>query len=289
MVGCGTLPEYWYRLLLPPTLALNWRGAVSCKYLRVAALCLLATSLLAHPARAAEDDGSEQDAKRYIGLTFGSTGFPYIGSERSLWMFPMYRTFDDSAITDDLIISREGSIGLRWTRDRGIQFGVLARLQSLGYKASDNLALAGMGDRNQTLEAGPFVGWRGEHVNVDLAVYRDVLGEHSGQEVRLVVSAPFEVAQRFMILHLDVYQQSAGMADYYFGVLPGEAAAGRPAYTPGSSVNLAIGVRTGWHIGKRLGVFLDLGADYYGSEIEASPIVDSNIAWNVSIGVGYNF
>jgi outer membrane scaffolding protein for murein synthesis (MipA/OmpV family) len=256
---------------------------------RLFVVSLLASVFLAPSLSAAEQEDAVYESHRYWGATFGSTGYPYVGSERSLWMFPVFRTFDDSAFTDDFVMSREGSVGLRWTRDGGIQFGVIARLQSLGFKASDNPALTGMANRHQTLEAGPFVGWRGEHVNVDLAVYWDVLDQHQGKEVRLVVSAPFEVAQRFMIVHLDVYQQSAGMTDYYFGVLPGEAAPGRPAYSPSSSVNLALGVRTGWHIGKKLAMFLDAGVDYFGNEIADSPIVDSRTSWNISIGVGYDF
>jgi outer membrane protein len=246
--------------------------------------CVLAIMVSGH-AYADEENPSQ----RYLGLTIGTTATPYLGSDQRTWLFPVYRTFDDSAITDELFMSRDGSFGLRWTRDNGVQVGLLARLQPLGYKASDNVALTGMADRDQTFEVGPFVGWRGERIHVDLTIYADALDEHGGQETRLVVSMPFEVAHQFLILHLDVYRQSADMSDYYFGVLPGEATVGRAAYAPGATVNTAFGLRTGWHIGKRLGVFLDASMDFYDSAIEASPIVDSSTGWNISIGMGYNF
>jgi len=229
------------------------------------------------------------ESNRYLGLTVGSTGTPYIGSDRNLWLFPIFRTFADSATTDDLIVSRDGSIGLRWLHGAGLQYGVFARLQNLGYSASDNPALAGMQSRNQTLELGPLIGYRIHHFQVDLTYYADVLGVHNGAETRLVISFPFEVAHRFFIGHLDVYRQSADMANYYFGVLPGEAAPGRPAYAPGGVTNFSIGIRTGWHLGKRFALFLDATHEYFDHAVENSPIVDSRNAWTLSVGAGYNF
>jgi outer membrane protein len=83
--------------------------------------------------------------------------------------------------------------------------------------------------------------------------------------------------------------QSDDMANYYYGVLPQEARPGRPAYAPGSAVNLTAGAFVFTPVSRRLLLQSFVRYERFDSNIEASPIVDRSGAVTGFAALSYAF
>ena len=133
------------------------------------------------------DDLRAIDLNDYaVGIGASTTENIYVGGDDSLTAYPYLTKLVPSALDDGVTFSRDGAYGVRWLSKNGWEIGALAKVQTLGYEATDSELFTGLADRPWTVEVGPSVGWRGP-VHIDWTAFIDLLRNHhvSNQMVRL--------------------------------------------------------------------------------------------------------
>jgi outer membrane protein len=84
--------------------------------------------------------------------------------------------------------------------------------------------------------------------------------------------------------------RNAKLNNYYYGVRPGEATAERPAYDPGSGVNLEFGVQAAYRLSEHWQLLGGVSLLQMSSGIRNSPVVeDRALVPSVSLGLMYGF
>ncbi|WP_325090067.1 MipA/OmpV family protein, partial [Burkholderia contaminans] len=89
--------------------------------------------------------------------------------------------------------------------------------------------------------------------------------------------------------HVGAEWLSNKYVDYYYGVRPSEARAGRAAYSAGSTVNVSAGTRIDYRPTKQQTIFLDVGVSRLGDAITDSPIVGRRFVPEARVGYMYRF
>ena len=79
----------------------------------------------------------------------------------------------------------------------------------------------------------------------------DIGSTSGGNEARLGYSYDWRSGAFLLRPTLSVSFRDAKLNNYYYGVLPGEAIAGRPAYAPGAGVNSQIALYGSYDVSTR--------------------------------------
>lgn len=223
-----------------------------------------------------------------LGVAMSVSGNPFVGADTSTIAFPYLTALQNPAFNKNWFIIRDGDIGVRYVTDNEWEFGFVARVQTLGLGSTENEEVAGLLERQWTIESGPMIGWRRWPVHVGLKAYRDLLGRHDGGTTELAFSLPREFAWGYVIPSVEFRYLSDGYADYYYGVQAQEANPTRPEYEPGSAVNPYVALRVGYRLGSRWMLTGKVGLEFLDAAIKDSPIVAKDRLWSATIGVAYN-
>jgi outer membrane protein len=244
---------------------------------------------LAEPCSAGLLDGLRAiDINDYaVGIGVSQTENIYVDADDSQTIYPYLTKLVPSALDDGVTFGRDGAYGVRWLSSSGFEIGALAKLQTLGYEASDSELYAGLADRAWTIEVGPTFGWRGP-VHVDWTAFVDLLRNHAGLNHMLRLSAPRTFPRGYLIPELGYHRYTRQFVDYYYGIGDEAAVPGRPAFegepADGWSLGLAWGVRMAPH-------WIFTGAvdvERFGSEISDSPLVDDDDQTRLTLQVTYD-
>ncbi|MCC2615019.1 MipA/OmpV family protein [Aestuariibacter halophilus] len=149
-----------------------------------------------------------------------------------------------------------------------------------GFEADDDALFEGMADRDFSLAAGVGLTLRQAQWSFELAVDQDLLDKSGGYEVTSTLAHRFRAANLLIEPFIGATLQSDDFVDYYYGVLPGEARVGRPAYRADSATNYQVGINLTWP--KQWGGSLRLGLthQWYDDSIADSPLTDSDTSLN---------
>lgn len=173
--------------------------------------------------------------------------------------------------------------------DNSLKVGV-ALEPRFGWSADDNARVAGMQDRDFSVEGGPNVQWRSPLGVVNANVYQDLGGASKGQTAQLQYIRGLVASDRLRLNgSVGLQWFSAKMNDYYFGVRSFETTATRPQYAAGSSVSLQVGVNGAWIVSERGSILFGLGVSRIGSGASDSPIVETAIQGFAYTGYGWSF
>ena len=156
---------------------------------------------------------------------------------------------------------------------------------------SDRLptSLAGMAARSGGVDLG--MAWRARQRwgTLQAEVLRDV-GSHSrGSEVRLGYSYDWRSGPWRLRPSVSVEWRNAGLNNYYYGVLPSEATATRPAYAPGAGLNTTLGLYGSYELTQRWRLLTGVSATLLDRKIKDSPIVQKSVLPGVYVGASYDF
>jgi outer membrane protein len=181
-----------------------------------------------------------------VGIGVSTTENIYVDGGDSQTPYPYLTKLVPSALDDGVTFGRDGAYGVRWLSKNGFEIGALAKLQTLGYEASDSETFAGLADRAWTVEVGPSLGWRGP-VHVDWTAFVDLLRNHRGSSHVVRLSMPRAYPRGYLIPEIGFHRYTRQFVDYYYGVPVEAALPGRPAFegepANGLSLGLAWGVR----------------------------------------------
>jgi MipA family protein len=244
----------------------------SCKSLptlAAAALCALLTpwAAMAQPAAA------PSTAKVGLGLSLSDDGYKGLGVRTTLLpavqiqspRFSLRGTSAEYIVTDP---SRS---------DFSVNLRADALLQ--GYKSSDAPIFAGMANRKPSLLLGVGAKFLTPVGQLWLEAGNDVTGNSKGLRTEVGLGWKIDTStvlgQWSLSPYVSAQNNSAKLANYYYGVTASEAIAGRPSYEAGSTTNFNLGVSAATDLTPSLS--LVIGARYraFGSGIRQSPLVDS--------------
>lgn len=235
--------------------------------------------LLALPAHAQE---LTDEPRWTLGVLAANRDAPYVGLDEGLLVTPLVR-FEGERFH---IRGLRGGAELH--RIGNFSFDAFVKVRLDGYKAKDSPFLAGMDDRDFSLDGGLAAQWTNRRIGqFELAASTDLLGRSHGEEVQLSYSA---LVRRFgwtFIPSVAVQWQDEALIDYYYGVRAGEALPGRPAYRGDSAVTPQFLLLATHPLGERWNIYTYLGYSWLPSEITDSPIVDEDSQATVMLGVAY--
>lgn len=156
-----------------------------------------------------------------------------------------------------------------------------------GYEADESPIFAGMEDRDGTAEAGAVVTYSMGDARLVGQARVDVLDGHGGFDLLGQAEFTWAPTPATQIKpYAGLLMRSEELADYYYGVLPEEAAVdpividgtgiARGAYAPGETVNPFVGVSARQFLSRQLAVGMFVRHDFLPDEIKNSPIIDAD-------------
>jgi outer membrane scaffolding protein for murein synthesis (MipA/OmpV family) len=182
------------------------------------------------------------------------------------------------------------SAGAHFYRDKRFSFDGLVRYRFLNLDRDDDDSLEGLREREQTLDGGFAFSFRGKKWgSVQAAWVADLLDRHSGQETELTYRYRFDRGRWVFSPWVSLEWWSNDLADYYFGVAPGEATPERPVYDPGGAFNLGYGVNTLYKWSETIEIFANVGFREWDNDIVDSPLASEAISTAVFVGSTYTF
>ncbi len=208
----------------------------------------------------------------------------------------LYRGDDSSVLPVPLIMLEKGQFfikgrvaGYRLYQDERFAFDVIGQWRFDGYDADDSDYLEGMDDRKMTLDGGAavtlFDGWG----QTTVSYVGDLLGRHSGQELSVTYSKPFRFEKWSLTPSAGIRFYSSSLGDYYYGVQPDEAVAGRAAYDAGDSLNPFAGLSVTYSFNEKWSALTTVRYTWLDSEITDSPIIEDHHDLLLMTGLLYTF
>lgn len=207
-----------------------------------------------------------------------------------------YRNFDNKAKVLPLVFFEN-----RWVSVVGptldfklpsagpLSFRLRARYADNGYESGDSPYLAGMDERKDGFWLGGAALWRTDLVNVSAELLGDASGNSKGRQFKLQLDRRFQSGSFDFTPRLAAKWQDDKYVDYYYGVRASEARAGRPAYQGKASTDVELGLRVGYAIAPKQGVFVDVSTTRLGGSVKGSPLVDRSASSALRVGYLYRF
>jgi len=185
---------------------------------------------------------------------------------------------------------------------RGLRFGAhlktspqltadfLVQPRFAGFKSSDIASIPSLEDRRDSLDAG---------FNMRIALTKasafritalaDVLSRSNGQEVDLRYEYLYRHGRTRVTPWFGGQWLSSKLADYYYGTLSSEVAAGAPSYRPGAVVLPQFGVSIFAPVEQsKWTAFTLLAASLLPSRLSNSPLVDGDTSSIIVAGISYH-
>jgi outer membrane protein len=208
----------------------------------------------------------------------------------------LYRGDDSSVFPIPLIMLEKGQFfikgrtaGYRVYQDEQFAFDVIGQWRFDGYDDEDSDYLDGMDDRDMTLDGGAavtiFDGWG----RTTFSMVSDLLSKHSGQELSVTYSKTWQHDKWSLTPSAGVRFYTSSLGDYYYGVQPDEAVAGRGAYDAGDSLNPFAGLSVTYNFNEKWSALTSVRYTWLDSEITDSPIVDDRYDLLLMTGLLYTF
>ena len=179
--------------------------------------------------------------------------------------------------------------GVHFFKNDAFEFNFYTEYRFQKLDPDRNEYYEGLTDRDQTVDAGLQIVTRRNWGDIDVSWVNDMLDRHNGQEVQLSYRYNFQNGPWSFSPYVSWSWQDADLGNYYFGVSESEAAADRPAYQPGESQWISVGLNTSWQATERLELVGNIGVTGAGSEVTDSPLVAKSEAYALFVGGTYVF
>lgn len=219
------------------------------------------------------------------GLRFGQS--PYLASdnedERQLDLIPLY------LYEGKHLFFRGTGGGLHFVNTDEWEVNLYARYRFQHLDPDSNEFYQGLEERKQTLDAGFQITSTRDWGELRLSGLTDTLGKHDGQELQFSYRYRIEAGPWSISPYASVVWQDASLTNYYFGISEAEATPERPAYLPGESLWISMGLNTAWQASDRITFFGNVGFAGTDSEVINSPLVEESGFSQAFIGGTYTF
>jgi outer membrane protein len=170
---------------------------------------------------------------------------------------------------------------------------VEARLDGIDAKDFGRQELAAHGvnrdlldDRDDSADAGFTLGFEGRYGEVDVKLLADILDVSGGYEASLQYGYPFKISDRLALTpKVGVTWLSDDLAQYYYGTSDKEMARGVVSYKPDAAAIPEIGIGLSYRFAGRWMLLGNLSYKSLPNEIGNSPLLESDRAASLLIGV----
>jgi len=153
-----------------------------------------------------------------------------------------------------------------------------------------NVFYEGIEERKQTVDTGLEVRFRGGWGALNANYLTDTLDRHKGQSAEISYRYDFDRGSFTFSPFISWAWNDDKLTNYYFGVSEAEERLpDRPAYTPGESQWLALGLNTTWWITDRIQFFGNVGFGGVDTVVTESPLVEEDMQSAVFVGGTYVF
>ncbi|MDB5910339.1 MAG: MipA/OmpV family protein [Massilia sp.] len=209
---------------------------------------------------------------------------PYRGAAVSRDLVPLYMYEGEQVY---LHATRAG-IKLAERSDHDFELFIDYRFE--GYPTDQTPAiLQGMARRNSGMDVGAAYRKRKPWGNLDVEILHDANNTSHGTEMRLGYSFDLRSGRLHLRPSVAVAHRNSGLNNYYYGVQPDEARAGRPAYLPGSGVDWTFSLFGYYEMTERWRLLGGVGITWLDEGVRHSPLVDDKRQPNAMVGAAYDF
>ena len=219
------------------------------------------------------------------GIRFGQS--PYFASDsedqRQLDLVPLY------LYEGRYLFFRGTGGGVHFVNTDKWEVSLFTRYRFQHLDPDSNAFYAGLEERKQTLDAGFQITSTRDWGQLRLTGLTDTLGRHDGQELQFSYRYRIEAGPWSISPYASVIWQDANLTNYYFGVSEAEATPERPAYLPGESLWISMGLNTAWQASDRITFFGNFGFAGTDSEVINSPLVEEAGFSQAFLGGTYTF
>lgn len=150
-------------------------------------------------------------------------------------------------------------------------------------------SLAGMANRGPGVDLGLSYRRSGAWGTLFGEVLHDATGESNGTEMRVGYRYDWTIGKLQLKPQFAFALRDANLNNYYYGVLPSEATATRPAYEPGRGVNAELGLSAVYRLSERWRMLGSVSATRWPAAVRASPIVEKRTQLAGVVGLAYDF
>ena len=260
------------------------------KSILILTLCLLVTAWQtpAFSWNVYEDLLDKIDEKVDDGSVLGGgvlvTQSPYEGIDDSIYAVPIISMETKQFFIDVMTFGYYFN-----SKEDPVRVGIIGAPRFQGYEdgQGESDLLNGMEDRDWAFDGGLRMKWENDLVDVHMDAVTDLSGKHEGQELRLGLSK--QLFDGFLTPRATVGWKSEQLVDYYYGVRPGEARAGRAEYEPDAAMEYTAGLTIGVPLGDVWALVGDVQCNFLTDEITDSPIVDEDTLMSYTLGAVYRF
>ncbi len=217
------------------------------------------------------------------GFRFNST--PYAGVGMVPDLVPLY------LFEGRFLYAHGTTAGVHAFRNDFFSLDVLARYRfqrlSPDNEEFDDPLFDGLSEREQSVDGGIALRFRGNWGEVNLDGVHDLLNRHEGHELALSYRYAFDRGRWNFSPYVNLTRQSQELVDYYFGVDTAEATPLRPEYTPGSAFNYGLGINTSYQWRRHVLFFVNASLWSLDDEILGSPLTDRQRGITTYFGVAF--
>src|SRR5262245_4024072 len=171
-----------------------------------------------------------------------------------------------------------GPLGARYSfyHRSGLDLAVVAQPRLQPFDFDDAPALAGVEQRDSTLELGLGAHLESHGAALDVDALTDVLGVHNGQQVRVSASVDLADGPITLAPGVAVAWQSADLIDYYYGVRASEVQPGRSFYEPDDAVTMSVNLDLRYPMSYQLWAVAMISYAIFPYAIADSPLVEDD-------------
>jgi outer membrane protein len=176
-------------------------------------------------------------------------------------------------------------------RVEGSRLDLFVEQRLEGFSVDNRLpaSMSGMGARESGIDLGLSYRYRQPWGMLQAEYVHDVGNTSRGNEARFGYSYDWRSGAFSLRPSVSVHFRDARLNNYYYGVSPSEAAAGRPAYAPGAGVNTQIGLYASYDVSERWRLLGGVAATYLGRSVTDSPIIQKRVLPALYLGAAYDF
>ncbi len=180
-------------------------------------------------------------------------------------------------------------IGMKWDLDASSRLDLFLAHRYEGTPQDEIPAvLAGMAIREQGADLGVGYRRRFNWGTVIAEFLRNVDGDSQGSELRVGYKQERAYGRLRYSPQVMFAWRDAKLNNYYYGVLPGEATAARPAYEAGAGMNLQLALYATYPVAERWKMLAGVSATQWSGSVRRSPIVESGVQTAVTLGLLYD-
>lgn len=213
---------------------------------------------------------------------------PYLGGSSRADFIPLY-SFDGERL---FLQANRAGVKLLDGKDAqgGQRFDLFVEQRLEGFATARLPAgLQGMAAREVSTDIGASYRLQQSWGTLRAELFKGVGSAVRGSEARLGYSNEWRSGPWSVRPDVSVSWRDAKLNNHYYGVLTGEAIAGRPAYAPGAGFQSQLGLYATYDMTQRWRLLSGASLTVLGSSVKDSPIVQKRMVPAVYVGASYDF